>query len=224
MTSPFRYAGFGLSGRVWQDLDGDGIQDAGELDFASVPLLLFDGDWNVLEQVLTDTAGGYGFLRLYRPEHTVVIIPPNGYVLSPRNQGGDDALDSDLVLLRDRATAYGTVSQVLDAGLMSGCSAPDEPCWIYLETKSAPENCPTIHWQDWNQIYQRTGWNVRRSNDPAPPKETWLIVASIILDGDAGTPNNQWTDISGEDPGPPHYIWYYQITAYNSVCDAEGPF
>jgi hypothetical protein len=104
------------------------------------------------------------------------------------------------------------------------CMVPDEPCWIYLETKSVPANYPIIHWQDWNQLDQRTGWNVRRSNDPAPPKNSWPVVAGNILDGDAGTPNNQWTDISGDVPGPPYNTWYYQVTAYNSYCPAEGPF
>jgi hypothetical protein len=104
------------------------------------------------------------------------------------------------------------------------CEPPDEPCWIYLETKSVPQNYPVIHWQDWNQLSQRTGWNVRRSDDPVPSKDTWPVVASNILDGDAGTPNMQWTDISGDDPGAPYYTWFYQVTAYNAYCPAEGPF
>jgi len=104
------------------------------------------------------------------------------------------------------------------------CNVPDEAAWIYEETKSVPDNYPIIHWQDWNQLDQRTGWNVRRSNDPALPKESWEIVASNILDGDAATSNNQWTDISGDIPGGPYNTWYYQVTAYNANCPAEGPF
>ena len=62
------------------------------------------------------------------------------------------------------------------------CVPPDEPCWIYLETKSVPDNYPIINWQDWNQQDQRTGWNVRRSNNPSIPKDEWPIVASNIVD------------------------------------------
>ena len=29
----------------------------------------------------------------------------------------------------------------------------------------------------------------------------------------------EWTDMAG-DPG----TWFYQITAYNAYCPAEGPF
>jgi len=67
-----------------------------------------------------------------------------------------------------------------------------------------------------------TGYNVYRSSNPAPPPGTWPRVASDIVDGDAGTPDIQWADTSG-DP-PPGEVWYYNVTAWNSSCNAEGPF
>jgi hypothetical protein len=51
----------------------------------------------------------------------------------------------------------------------------------------------------------------------------WPLIATNIVDMDQGTPNNQWTDTSGDDPGPGN-IWYYQVTAYNANCAIEGPF
>jgi hypothetical protein len=110
-----------------------------------------------------------------------------------------------------------------DLRRLPSCVPPDEPCWIYQADKSVPEGFPIIHWQDWHQPDQRTGWNVRRSDDPGLPKGSWPVVASNILDGDAGTPNYQWTDISGDEPGEGG-AWYYQVTACNSKCPAEGPF
>jgi hypothetical protein len=39
---------------------------------------------------------------------------------------------------------------------------------------------------------------------------------------DQGTPNKQWVDSSGDVS--PSGIWYYQVTAVNTRCPAEGPF
>ncbi len=101
------------------------------------------------------------------------------------------------------------------------CVLPDEPCWLYSVVKNGSDY--TLNWQDPNQANQRTGWNVRRSNDAAPPKDTWPLVATNVVDMDAGTPNYQWTDHSGDDPGPGG-VWYFQVTTYNANCPAEGPF
>jgi hypothetical protein len=102
------------------------------------------------------------------------------------------------------------------------CTPPDERVWIYQVTLSVPEGFPILHVQDPNQPGERTGYHVRRSDDPAPPKSTWPLVATNVVDMDAGTPNIQWTDTSGDVP--PSGTWYYQVTAFNAACSAEGPF
>ncbi|NMC00358.1 MAG: hypothetical protein GYA35_08785, partial [Thermoanaerobaculaceae bacterium] len=103
----------------------------------------------------------------------------------------------------------------------SQCIPPDEPCWLYLVTKDGTNY--TLNWQDPNQTNQRTGWNIRRSNNASLPKDTWPLVGSNVVDMDQGTANYQWTDHSGDDPSPSS-IWYYQVTTYNNNCPAEGPF
>lgn len=63
----------------------------------------------------------------------------------------------------------------------------------------------------------------RRSNIPAPPKSTWPLVGSNVVDMDLATPNYQWTDTSAADPTP-SLVWYYEVTAYSANCPADGPF
>jgi hypothetical protein len=107
------------------------------------------------------------------------------------------------------------------APLPPACVPPDEPCWLYSVTKSGTNY--TLNWQDPNQSNQRTGWNIRRSNDAGLPKSTWPLVGSNVVDMDAGAANYQWTDHSGDDPTP-SLVWYFQVTTYNLNCPAEGPF
>jgi hypothetical protein len=81
---------------------------------------------------------------------------------------------------------------------------------------------PILHFMDGNQPGQVTGYNVYRSPDPAPPPSSWPMVASDVIDMDGATPNKQWVDASGDVS--PTGIWYYEVTAYDHVCLAEGPF
>jgi hypothetical protein len=102
------------------------------------------------------------------------------------------------------------------------CVLPDEPCWLYSVVKVSTDI--TLNWQDPNQPDQRTGWNIRRSNNASLlPKTAWPLKGTNVADMDAGTANYQWTDHSGDDPGSGG-VWYYEVTTYNANCPAEGPF
>jgi hypothetical protein len=99
------------------------------------------------------------------------------------------------------------------------CVLPDEAVWLYSVVKSVPNNYPILNFQDPNQGNQRTGWNIRRSSNPALPQSTWPLLGSNVVDMDAAMPNYQYTDFTGATG-----TWYYQVTAYNAYCPAEGPF
>jgi hypothetical protein len=102
------------------------------------------------------------------------------------------------------------------------CVPPDEPIYIYLVTLSTDgNNYPILHFMDPNQPDQVTGYNVYRSSDASVPAGSWPRVASDIIDMDEATPNKQWVDRSGDVS--PSSRWYYQVTAYNHRCPAEGP-
>ncbi|KJK49191.1 hypothetical protein UK23_14955, partial [Lentzea aerocolonigenes] len=84
--------------RVWSDLDGDGVQDAGEPGVPNVPVELFRQGPNGPVSVgttTTDTNGIYLFSGLSAGDYFVKFTPPAGMVISPQDQGGDDAADSD---------------------------------------------------------------------------------------------------------------------------------
>jgi hypothetical protein len=93
---------------VWNDLNKDGIQDAGEPGIPGVTMQLYDpgpdgvpggGDDVLKATTTTDASGYYIFPGLDPAKYFVVATPPAGYSLSPKdvtagNPGGDSK-DSD---------------------------------------------------------------------------------------------------------------------------------
>jgi hypothetical protein len=100
------------------------------------------------------------------------------------------------------------------------CDPPDQTCVISSMEKTG--GACALTWADPNLPSQRTGHNIRRSEDPSGFKGAWPLAGANATDEDPGAPGYQWTD-SGSGPSPGS-VWYYQITTYNALCAAEGPF
>lgn len=82
---------------VWHDLDMDGIQNNGELGLEGVLVELYSGTTS-LRSMQTDSAGEYRFTDLEADGYYTYRIKfhlEDGFVFSPKDAGGDDAIDSD---------------------------------------------------------------------------------------------------------------------------------
>jgi subtilisin-like proprotein convertase family protein len=81
---------------VFNDLNGNGIQDAGEpgIDGVSVQLL---NSPSLTVAASTTTAGGglYSFTGVAAGNYVLQFTAPAGFAFSPKDQGGDDTIDSD---------------------------------------------------------------------------------------------------------------------------------
>jgi uncharacterized repeat protein (TIGR01451 family) len=213
--------------RVWEDTDGDGVQDPGEAGLADVLVALYDGAGQVLDATVTDASGAYGFpSQTFGATYRVRFVPPTGYVLTAKDQGADDTLDSDPDPLSQFTPPFVLVSPQdpsrWDAGMIPACIQPDEPVFIFMVTLSTDgNNFPILHFGDPNQPSQVTGYNVYRSSDASLPPAQWPLVASDVIDVDEMSPNNQWVDTSGDVS--PSGAWFYQVNAFNHRCPAEGP-
>ena len=84
-----------IGDRVWNDTDGDGIQDAGEVGVAGITLVLLNSAGQPIATTTTDAFGNYTFSGLEAGNYSVRITPPANYSLSAKTQGGDTNLDSD---------------------------------------------------------------------------------------------------------------------------------
>jgi hypothetical protein len=90
----FKGAGV-ISDFVWNDLNNDGIQNAGEPGMTGVTVTLTIGTTSV--STTTDASGNYSFVNLVPGNYTIAFTTPAGYVSSAANVGSDDTKDSDPV-------------------------------------------------------------------------------------------------------------------------------
>lgn len=85
-----------LGNFVWEDLDQDGIQDAQEPGLGGVVVQLWNSAMNQL--LASTTSSAQGIYQLTTPEpgnYRLRVVAPAGFVFSPKDQGGNDTLDSD---------------------------------------------------------------------------------------------------------------------------------
>jgi hypothetical protein len=112
-----------ISGRAWDDLDHDGSQDSGEAGLAGIGVELLDSSGSSLsppQTSTTDGRGNYSFAVLPR-SYRVRFTLQTGRFFSPKDQGGDDARDSDADTNNGRTdvitVAAGVSSEHWDAGM-----------------------------------------------------------------------------------------------------------
>lgn len=86
-----------LGNFVWNDLDQDGVQDAGEPGIAGVTVQLWNPDRTSL--LGSTTSNGQGLYVLQTPapgDYRVRVLLPAEATFSPKDQGGNDTTDSDI--------------------------------------------------------------------------------------------------------------------------------
>ncbi|MYN30222.1 SdrD B-like domain-containing protein [Duganella levis] len=107
-----------VGNRVWEDTNGNGVQDTGEQGVDGATVSLKDAGGNVVSTVVTHDGGQYSF-TVDPGTYTVSVAPPSGYVFTGTAKGGNGALDSD-VNASGNATvtlASGDVNNDIDAGV-----------------------------------------------------------------------------------------------------------
>jgi hypothetical protein len=105
---------------VWDDLNGDGIQDAGEPGIAGVLVTLYDAGLTPIAATATDSAGAYLFTDLCAGRYNVGVDEstlPVGYVPTLTNVG-DPALDSDVNPVAVSLPADDTQDLTIDFGYL----------------------------------------------------------------------------------------------------------
>jgi len=84
-----------LGDYVWNDTNKNGVQDAGEMGIAGVKVELYTCVGSLVATTFTDANGYYSFTNLMPGDYYVKFYVKDGYAFTLRDQGGDDAKDSD---------------------------------------------------------------------------------------------------------------------------------
>lgn len=95
---------------VWLDVNGNGVQEGGELGYGGVTVNLYNASNNLVDTAVTDGAGLYDFTGLIPGSYYLEFVPPSGYAITLQDQGGADASDSDAAISNGRTTPTNLVS------------------------------------------------------------------------------------------------------------------
>ena len=106
----YRYGSIGDF--VWDDLNGNGLQDSNEIGVPNVKVTLYEllrDERLLISSIFTNLEGYYAFDNLKPGFYAIEFEFPSGYFSTFTNQGADDSIDSDAVN-----------GQILTLSLMSG--------------------------------------------------------------------------------------------------------
>jgi predicted outer membrane repeat protein len=110
----------GVSGQIWQDVNGNGIKEVGDNGLSNVYVNLYNSSNYLMGRALTNASGQYTFTGVPPGNYYVVVAMPQGQtVVSPPNASGNEATDSDITNPASQSTAsFSLVSgqTLLDVG------------------------------------------------------------------------------------------------------------
>ena len=81
---------------VWNDLNGNGLQDGGEPGISGVTVKLYDDLGTLQATTTTNSAGTYIFMNVLPGDYYLVFSTPQDYSFIDANVGGNDNTDSDV--------------------------------------------------------------------------------------------------------------------------------
>ncbi|RMD81937.1 MAG: hypothetical protein D6823_01725, partial [Chloroflexi bacterium] len=115
---------------VWEDRNGNGVQDSGEPGIDGVTVTLYRADGTTVATTTTAADGSYSFTGLVPGEYYLIFSNlPSGYVFTVADQGSDNTVDSDADPTTGRTANFtltsGQTDTTWDAGLFGVASIGD---------------------------------------------------------------------------------------------------
>jgi protocatechuate 3,4-dioxygenase beta subunit len=125
MTYDFGYWTASIGNFVWNDLNGNGLQEGGEPGLSGVAVTLLGSDGTtVLGNTTTDASGLYSFTNLLAGTYSVQFSVPSGFIFTTKNAGSDITIDSNANTATGKTDpitlAAGATDNTIDAGLKAG--------------------------------------------------------------------------------------------------------
>ncbi|NCA81147.1 MAG: DUF11 domain-containing protein [Opitutae bacterium] len=132
-----------LGDRAWEDLNANGVQEAGEPGLSNVLVHVCDGSANLAAVVRTDTNGSWKSPGHGPGTYFAKYFLPDGYEFTARYAGTDPAIDSDADLATGLTALFamgtGQTNLTLDAGLYRRATLGD---WTWEDTNGNGQQDP----------------------------------------------------------------------------------
>ena len=134
---------------VWRDTDSDGIQDAGETGVGAALVQLWNATkTQLIDSDYTNASGSYTVVAPTPGDYRIRVIIPVGVSFSPKDQGANDQLDSDINTsgvdygFSDAFTLASNVisTTIYDVGLVNAPASFPTPS----PTATVPTSTPTL--------------------------------------------------------------------------------
>jgi protocatechuate 3,4-dioxygenase beta subunit len=124
---------------VWYDQNRDGAIDPSELGVPGIPVVLMDADGQILQRTVSDPNGRYMFRGIPAGSYRVGFLSlPKGFGFSPKNQAGDEQIDSDagtngitdLIELASGEIRTNIGAGIYKAGIPAGTGSLGQRVWL----------------------------------------------------------------------------------------------
>ena len=115
-----------ISGRVWDDINRNGVQDTGEPGYSGLTMRLYDNQNNEVDMTVTDSNGEYTFIRDFDANSTwhIQFILPEDYVLTQYHAAAaTETTNSNYIIYQGVPTVFFTFNAAaedinnIDAGI-----------------------------------------------------------------------------------------------------------
>ena len=137
---------------VWDDVDGNGIQDAGETGLNNVVVISYDAAGNEIVRDTTDASGNYSFIDLLPGTYTIEVVPPSGYTVSNPNQGTDSTTDSNISTTTNTSNSIVLVQGQNDSTIDAGLHIATLPVRLVTFNAAPQGNQVNVTWKVANEI------------------------------------------------------------------------
>ena len=152
---------------VWNDLNRNGIQEAGEPGVFNVTMQLKDCAGNVIRTTTTNASGAYSFTGLSAGCYIIGIVVPGGFQISPKAQGTNNNLDSDINIGNAMSDAINLGAGQNITNIDAGINQPTAP--TATPTPTPAPQLGSLGDRIWND-FNRNG--IQEAGEPGVPNVT----------------------------------------------------
>ena len=119
---------------VWEDTNGNGIQDSGEPGVSGVTVKLFTCEDDTLVKTTTTDAEGQYLFEVPAGNYYVRFFAPDSYIFTIQNAVSDDALDSDADIATGKTECTELIGDETDLTWDAGLQKADPQIGIVKKT------------------------------------------------------------------------------------------